>query len=66
MVELLTNAVTSLPPWLRMVVAIAFIVGGGFVVWFISFRLGALMLVVGTIFILFSEKSDSERNGYHF
>jgi hypothetical protein len=66
MTDLLTSIVTSVPWYLRLLLALAFIVAGGLVLWFVSLRLGIVLLGGGFVLLMFSGQTDSEKNGYRF
>ena len=57
---------SELPGWLRVTTALALMVGGVLVAYFVSIRAGFVMLGVGTVLVLIGGPSDSEKKGYRF
>ena len=54
------------PAWLRILIGMLFLVGGGLMGWFLSYRLGIVPFALGLAMLIFGGKDDSEKNGYHF
>ena len=57
---------TDLPAWLRIATALLVLAAGGFVLWYVSVRLGAALLGLGFILVVLGGKSQSEKKGYRF
>ena len=66
MVPLLRDIVLAVPWWIRLMLGLACAIGGMAVCWYLDLRLGVLLTGIGVIFLAFSDKSPSERGGYHF
>jgi hypothetical protein len=57
---------TELPAWLRLGSALLLIGLGALLLYFVSIRLGCVLMGVGVVLLLVGEKSKSEKNGYRF
>lgn len=66
MVTLLTEIIYAVPAWIRLLLALVCLALGGLVIWFVSFRLGIVLVAAGLVFLMFSGRNDSEKNGYNF
>jgi hypothetical protein len=66
MVQILTEIVNAVPWWIRLSLALICIALGALALWFVSFRLGLILIIAGLVFLMFSGRSDSEKNGYNF
>ena len=64
--EILTAIVSSVPWWVRLSLALIFLVFAAIVFWYASVRGGILLGAIGFVFLIFSSRSDSEKNGYKF
>lgn len=56
----------DLPWWLRLGVALGLMGAGALVFWYVSIRLGILMVGVGLVLFLIGGKSQAEKKGYRF
>ena len=66
MTAILTAIVTSVPWWIRLTLALVFLLLGVVVFLADSMRAGLVFGVIGFVLLLFSGRSDSEKNGYNF
>ena len=66
MTDLLTNIVNAVPWWIRLLLAIVCTTTGLLVLYFVSLRLGVVIVGAGFVFFMFSGRSSSEKNGYNF
>lgn len=56
----------DLPAWLRLIVALIVTGIGALMCYYISMRLGVIILAFGVVMFFFGGKSDSEKKGYRF
>lgn len=56
----------DLPTWLQMLLSLAVIAGGAAVTWFISGRIGVVVLAIGVAMMVVSGRDNSDRRGYKF
>ena len=56
----------DLPAWLRLLVALGIMVGGGVIAWYLSARVGIVIFALGFALFLFGGSSGGEDKGYKF
>lgn len=56
----------ELPWWLRLLVGAGMVIGGAFVFWFASFRLGGAMVAIGFVLFMIGGRSRGEKSGCRF
>jgi len=56
----------DLPVWVRLLIALGLFVGGGLIVYYVSFRFGFAVVGLGFVGLIFSTKNESEKKGYRF
>ena len=66
MTDLLTFIVTSVPWWVRLILAIVCVAVGVLVLLFASVRAGVVILGAAFVFLMFAGRTDAEKNGYNF
>ena len=66
MTGILTAIVSSVPWWVRLSLALILLVLAGLVFWYASIRGGVVLGAIGFVLLIFSSRSDSEKNGYNF
>jgi hypothetical protein len=56
----------DIPSWIKMLVALAIIAGGAYLLWKVDLALGIIALSLGAGVLILTGKDSSDRRGYKF